>query len=435
LNIGNAKVSDILVKAFVVAVLLLSTNALLPLLLYGGSGGLESSAQGNDILTQLTWLTIYGVTFLLFIVRGRQCFHVATRDKLLLLLIGIAIVSILWSAEPSGTMRRSVALVGTTSFGVYLATRYGTGELLRLLAWALGISALLSLVFALALPSYGIFIDDRGAAWQGVYVHKNYLGRVMALGAVIFLLIALDARSYRWIAWAGCGLSVILLSLSNSFAAMASLLMVLLLSPLYRALRWNYFLAMPSFMVAIVAGGIVTTLFVTNTANVLTELGRDPTLTGRTDVWGAVVEAIRQRPWLGYGYGGFWLGWAGESARVALQAGFMPGHAHNGFLNLWLELGLLGVSVFVLAFSLTLLRAVAQARSTKTVEGFWPLVFLTFFVLYNLTESSLLGHNDIFWILYVAVALSTFTKDTKTGAAPRAGTNPGRHVGAKTIRT
>jgi O-antigen ligase len=126
-----------------------------------------------------------------------------------------------------------------------------------------------------------------------------------------------------------------------------------------------------------------------------------------------VIEMIRQYPWLGYGYGAFWAGgWSGESAHVSLWVSRFANdpvvvHAHNGFLDLLLDLGLLGLATFALGFSLATLRAVYWVRATRTAAGLWPLVYLTFILLYNFTESSILQHNNVFWILYVTVSMLT----------------------------
>lgn len=434
MNIGDVKLSSIFAKGLVVSVLLLSMSAVLPLLQLGG---LEEDYSRDDPVIQFTWLGVYAVAFLLFIVHGKQCLRVATRDKLLLLLLGIALISILWSAEPEATLRRGIALIGTTLFGIYLATRYNWDELLRLLAWSLGIAALLSLVFALALPSYGIQTDEfRGTAWRGIFTHKNMLGRIMVLGAVVFLLLALSGRKYRWIAWAGLSLSVVLLLLSESIAAAATLVALLVLLPLYRALRWHQSIAVPFFILVVLTGATVVQFLVGSTEPVLDILGRERTFSGRTGLWDAVLEMIWQRPLLGYGYGGFWLGWEGDSAYI-WQLPYTGGrilHAHNGLLNIWLDLGLLGVSVFVVGFLLVFLRAVTWARLSNTAEGLWPLVFLTFILLYNITESAVLTYNDISWVLYVAVALSTFDRVRRVRKTKHTGAVIGRRTGAKMAR-
>ncbi|CAA9319106.1 MAG: hypothetical protein AVDCRST_MAG93-5659, partial [uncultured Chloroflexia bacterium] len=134
-------------------VFFLSTGALIPLLIRQGAQGDQELAQG-DPLSQVVWLGVYATTSLLIVTRWRRFLWVATRDKLLLLLVGLAVVSVVWSVAPAITLRRDVALLGTTLVGAYFAMRYEPGEQLRLLAWALGVAALLSLLFALALPSY-----------------------------------------------------------------------------------------------------------------------------------------------------------------------------------------------------------------------------------------------------------------------------------------
>jgi O-antigen ligase len=115
---------------------------------------------------------------------------------------------------------------------------------------------------------------------------------------------------------------------------------------------------------------------------------------------------IWKRPWLGYGYNAFWQGWEGPSAYVLLIAHFDPLNAHNGYLELWLNLGLLGVVVFVLVYLRAAIRAITWARLTKDIAGLWPAAYLTYILLYNLTESGILTRNSITWVLFVTVILS-----------------------------
>lgn len=407
---------NFLTNGFTVLVLLLSTGALLPLL--GQESESTNPAQG-DALTQATWFGVYGITSLLIITRWKQFARVAMRDKFLLCLVGIALLSVVWSAAPEVTVRRSAALLGTTLLGAYLATRYDLEELMRLLAWTLGIAAILSLVFALALPSYGVVHTstadyfEGGEGWKGIYGVKNALGAAMALGAVVFLLLVLGKPKRRWVLWTCFGLSVGILLSSNSVTALVSFLVVLALLPLYKALRWQYTLTVPFLILALLIGGTSAAWLLDNLESVLVALGRDATLTGRTEIWPVVLDSVWQRPWLGYGYGGFWLGWAGESAHLWLRTTALfwpdpvgPEHAHNGFLDLWLNLGLLGVSVFALSTLKAFSKAVVWASSTKTTEGLWPLAYLTLMLLYASTDFPILKHHSIFWVLYVAVVLS-----------------------------
>jgi O-antigen ligase len=150
-------------------------------------------------------------------------------------------------------------------------------------------------------------------------------------------------------------------------------------------------------------------LFLSDLETSLSLIGRDATLTGRTELWSLVLAKIWERPWLGYGYSGFWQGPTSEAGQYVWSAiGWDAPHAHNGLLDLWIDLGLLGLIIYVLIFSLNFIQAINWVRATKTAENYFPLVYLVFIFLANLTESNLLVQNDIIWILYVMISSSLF---------------------------
>ena len=402
-------------RAFAVLVLLLFTSALIPLLYaHGGTITAADESQG-DPKVQVVWAIIYLITFLLLATRWKYAVQVAARGKVLWVLVGIALASVLWSDLPGTTLRQSVALIGTTAFGVYLAARYEIGEQQRLVAWALAIAAVLSLAFALALPTYGASSGVDVPGWRGVYSQKNQLGSTMALSTLVFLFLVLTSRKRRWIAGACLLLSFGLVILSKSMSALVVCTVLLALFPVYSVLRWRITLAVPLLTGTwLLVGGVVFWIL-SHAEAILGTLGRNATLTGRTGVWALVLAMIRERPWLGYGYGGFWASGKGAYFSFALN-GFEPTSAHNGFLDLWLQLGLLGVAVFVFTFLLALLRAAAWAHLSKSTESLWPLMYLTFMLLYSITESSIMNRNDIFWALYAATILSSLNRRDLSGS-------------------
>jgi hypothetical protein len=121
-------------------------------------------------------------------------------------------------------------------------------------------------------------------------------------------------------------------------------------------------------------------------------LGRNPDLTGRsTDIWPVVMEAASRNPLLGLGYGGAW-GLGNEiSAKARVE------QAHNGYLGVYLEGGLVGVSLltmFLLSFCSSIRRAIAHDFDW----GVFGISFLLMMLLYNLTESA-------FFDVYIAAAM------------------------------
>ncbi|MEM0326366.1 MAG: O-antigen ligase [Desulfurococcaceae archaeon] len=352
------------------------------------------------------WFALYGMTFLLILGRLPHFIKLALKDKLLLLLVGLAFISVAWSREPAVTLRRSLALIGTTLFGMYLAMRFSLREWLTLLAWALGLAALLSLVFALLIPSWGVMQHIHEGSWRGIYVHKNILGRIMVI-AMLALILLQHKRGLRAIVkWLLVTLAIGLVVLSGSATALVIAFMLLVLLPLFRALRWQVTLVIPLVIILVLAGGAIATWLVANYEPLLLALGRDATLTGRTELWGAMVHAGLEKPLLGYGFGAFWLGYSSPAGSVWQAVRWEPLHGHNGYLDLWLELGLIGAVIYLVWLVSIAGRAIHYLRCNFHAAALWPPLFLSLTLVYNLVESNILQQNHLIWVLFVATAYS-----------------------------
>lgn len=403
--------------AFAVVGLFLFSAALIPLLLQEGGARL-GSGEGNPLL-RVVYGSVQAVSLLLVMVHWRAVWATLRGRWWTVALVALTMASVLWSAEPDVTLRRSAAFAGTTAFGFYLAARFDTASLLRLLGWGLGLAAVLSLVFSVALPSYGVESGVHAGAWRGVYPQKNGLGQTMVLSTLVFLLLALGAGRRRWIAGGFAALSAALVLASTSMTALAVLLCCVLLIPLFRALRLHPTLALSILAWVVLLTGAGAAWVIGNAEALLVSMGKDPTLTGRTPLWEILIEMIGERPWLGYGYSAFWLGMEGPSRRVLSVIDWGTPHAHNGFLDLALQLGLVGVLVFAVGFAIAAARSVGALRASPGPAGLWPLLFLTYMVLYNLSETTLLQQNNLYWVLYVATVCSWILRRREPEATTR----------------
>jgi len=393
-------------------VLVLSTYAVIPFLMVK-SGVINDPVRCNAIM-QVLWLGVFVITFFLLLFRLSKVVRIAFHDKWLWILVGLAFVSVVWSGVPLLTLRHSIALLGTTFFGVYLASRYSRQEILKLLVWTLGLIAVLSLGFALLLPQYGIQYENSKIAWRGVYFHKNLLGNFMVLTAITSLLYAFSCRGKRLVGLILFGISVALLFLSTSRTALVILLILLFLLSMIKILRGRYMRSISARILLILSVGSLAVWLTHNMDIIFNILGRDTTLTGRTFLWQAVLGMIHKRPWLGYGYNAFWLGEEGLSNSIWQSIHWRPDNAHNGYLDLWLQLGLLGVVFFAVSFITNLFKAITLVRRENGWVAMFPLLFLTCMLIHNITESTILFRNQIFWILYVLITVqlrSGYKKD------------------------
>ena len=394
-------------KAFTVLSLIHYSGGPLVVILSGGaSEGDDSDSSADFALIQLIFLVIYLITFCLLVLRWKTVIKVITKDKFIWLLVGLAVFSFFWSDAPDLTRSRIIALVGTILFSLYLASRYTLKEQLQLLGWTFGIAIVASFLFAVGLPKYGRMSGVHFGTWRGIYNHKNVLGKVMAPSSIVFLLLALKAQKRRWLFWGGLGLSVWLIIASRASSPLINVLILIVELFFFRILRWQYGLMIPTLMGISTISTITYSLVAANAEAIAALFGKDLTLTGRTNFWPFILDKISKSPWLGYGFGAFWRGLDGQSADIWYASGWKPPNSHNGYLDLLLELGLIGLSIYMIEFVTSFQKGLAYIRSVKTSDGFWPAMFLTYIVLANLTESTLLIQNNFFFVIQVAIFFS-----------------------------
>lgn len=400
--VGEASLTE---QFFALCVLVLSTTAFVNL--FPGELGVEYEEQGK-LFAQILWSTLYILMFFFARKRITELVRLMWQDKVLVALLGWACISVVWSIDRQVTIRHFVALLATTLFGVYFAVRYPLRDQLRLLTATLGIVISASVFACLAFPSYAITVADlsEGPSWQGVVAHRNTLGRLAVLAAVILALHFLE-RVRRTTIFLAIVFLFLVVILTQSKTAVVYFVLGIAAFPFARAFHRNSVRRKKILVLALLAFCGLTVLAYYNWEQFTYSLGRDPALTGRFALWVLSMTWIADKPFLGYGFDAFWSNYYGPAADFRIASGWLAApHAHNGFINLWLDLGLIGVLLFVLGFIITYREAVSFAKITKSVEGIWPVTFLTFFIVYSFTETSFLSRNDLLWILYLAVMFS-----------------------------
>jgi O-antigen ligase len=397
----NESVPDKVEKAFAILALFILTTpftAILFRLLYREFGIQlpDGSRFWSDFL-----LVIYCCTIGLLVLHRKSVLPVLAQNRLLLFLIILALVSASWSFAPNYTITLGLIMVCKTALGLYLAVRFSPGDHLRLLLAALGFGALLSLFFVVLFPHYGI----SGDSWKGIYDTKNALGRYILLGTLGLVLLIKNEEGWRWIVYPALGLMLLLGLFSGSRAAEISFLATLVLLPFYESLHKGFNLSRKKLAAGLLLGCTGAAFLLARFDTVMSFLGKDATLTQRTDIWAAAVELGVYRPWTGYGYAAFWeedvfFKWISFLSQTRAVNG------HNGFLDLWLDLGLIGLAVFLAIFIGAFRKAIERARSGGSSDHLWPLVYLTFLVFINIAESELFIYYSFFWVLTSATIFS-----------------------------
>lgn len=417
---GDRPRIDITFWACVFATLIFSQFYLL-LLTGPGTGGASpqsSAANSQSAFLRLIFLPVYLIVLLVICARPLRFLAVLTRSWLLLGLLSIAVCSVLWSLQPDVTIRRLVAVVFTTLTGVLLAERFEWPKTLVVLASTYAVVVTLSFVFGLFMPAYGVMSIDFPGAWRGVYGFKNQLGWAMSLATPTFLACALanPQRRRLWLGFAGAALLLIVLSTSKT--ALVSCLAGLAFMPLIALCRIGPALGTTALLAAVSVVALVGAVYALAPELVFELIGRDATFTGRTLIWDAISRQIEQRPLTGYGYGAVWddlSGW-GPVAWISNDQGFKIFSAHNTVLGVWLELGLIGVTAWLMLLVGAWLKGLSRLA---TAPAYFFLPFLAIFTLHSLTESDALIQNDLGWVIF-SMTVTKLAMPFRPGGGERA---------------
>lgn len=392
-------------------------RALLVLCFMTLSGGLYGLFFGEDdygrqlgeinILAQLIQLPVYLFAIFATLRQPWPQLRYFKTMPLLGLLTALAVASVLWSIDPMATLRRSILLVVCSLFGLGLATLYPRAVVLRCLAIAFIILAGISLAAAVVMPDVAIHHDQHYPALRGLFTHKNTCGVVMLIGVLagLALVQGKTSRTLGFAAMAICSL-VVVLSLSMTAILILVLLFILnlLLQIVAKAKMLGLILVGFAILVlgVLFATGILADLF----AMVVGSLGRDTTLTGRDQIWFTLWNLLKHEAfWLGYGYDAFWTSERGAPSILWGMSGYVPPHAHNGFLQVWTSLGLAGVTLLVgllLGYGVRALVLLQREGSGARIY----MLFGLYYLLINISEQSFLTYSNIFWPLFLYFAAS-----------------------------
>jgi exopolysaccharide production protein ExoQ len=363
--------------------------------------------RGGDPIQQIVLVAAYSGLLLCWWYR-RQMVMAAVKGWLIWLVVGWAIVSVLWSQDSTLTIRRSVTLLLATLYGLFLTVRYPPLTVLRLLGFTMIVILGASLISVALGASWATIDRYYPGSWNGVIYHKNALGRLGVLGVIVFGVLIQRSLMPTRIIWTIAGLvSLIVIIGSQSASAIVVLGLVViawLMLILVNTLSHQQQLQVAALSVGTaIPGGSLIWLFSTE---IVALLGRDLTFTGRLPLWQALWSIAWKQSLLGYGFGAFWL----ESGRmieldIALmrQRFWWALHAHNGYLDIWLEIGLIGLVLTCILLIVALWRSLQMIQRKQAGSYlYFVCLFIIFLLLHNLSEAMLLEGGlakAIFWIL------------------------------------
>jgi exopolysaccharide production protein ExoQ len=386
---------------------------------------IDGSAADRNVYT---FLLVASVIVLLG--RSRRVAELLRSNWPIVLFFAYCAVSILWSDYPFVAFKRWSKGVGDLLMVLIVLTELEPETALkRLLSRTAFILVPLSVLFIKYFPELGR--EYNPWTWLpmycGVTETKNELGMlcmIFGLGSLWRLLASYRAdpssqRTRQLIAH-GAILTMVfwLFWMANSMTSLACFLLAGSLIAVTSLARQAPTPAMVHLLVAGVVAVSAFVLFSGSSGSVLQTMGRDPTLTGRTGIWDAVLS-VSGNPLLGTGYESFWLGDRLERVGELTAPGIQE--AHNGYLELYLNLGWVGVSLLAVLIVTGYRNVIVSFYQDTNFAGL-RLAFFVVAVIYSFTEAGF-RETTLVWIFFLfattAVLLPTDLKAMNlTGEVP-----------------
>ncbi len=369
----------------------------------GAYGTLAESGPGGKIHTLLS-LAFYTVITGLMLYSWRSVLRVCLQNRIAFALPALAIMSIAWSQFPGRSTLYAVFVALNTLFALYLIARFRPDQQMSLVLLTGAFAIVFSILLVVAYPKAGIDMKEAGGRpWEGLYPHKNVAAMLTLLLLFPVFSVRIPTMGMRLFRIAYVTFSLLLIAMTTSrtgWLLTACLLPIAVLLPKIRRIHTRDLLLILLGTLALSA--IVVPLVFSYSAEILKLLGKDPTLTGRTIIWKAVISSAMKRPFLGFGYFAFWNGFNGEAINTALAAGDPSlGNAENGVLQLWLELGLVGVVILVLYLFRTCRNAAIAFRSDAPRYVDWYVMILLFTLLSLVDGGKFFFPHALYWMLFV----------------------------------
>lgn len=366
-----------------------------------------SSFEWYSPFKYVNWV-IYASSILYFVTKIRSFISLMSKNKLLLLFLCLVPINISIAYNTPVTLMYNFKLLGITFFSMYLCHKLSIKDWFKIQLYFFGVFGLLSLLAILFFPAIGIHSDiPHAGAWRGLGAHKNTFGTLSILAILIFVISFNSNKSHRLVKLFFISLYTLFIIMSGSRTAMvvlAILLLFLLIKGTYSWLKKeSHYLALSAFVFMLLFTLIAIAAVIMNLETILNAMGRDITLTGRSDIYDFSVEMVKQKLFFGYGYGSFWN--SGFKSMISDMMGFNLGSSHSGILDTLLDFGLVGLSLIILMCLRNILNITKLIRTSAEPIFIWSLVFYIFILMNNITDSRLLNTLSIFWVMFTTTSL------------------------------
>jgi O-antigen ligase len=376
-----------------------------------GAGVMFGRQSGFGDTERYFWLPADLIVAALLLSGQREFIILIRKNAIFISWAALACLSSLWSLTPGLSLYYGIQLFFTIMVGFMLLINRDLQRILQIIFVAFLVCAILSIAavaFRLGTPI------SLGGDWLGVFAHKNVLGSLMVIAMLSGICLLLEGWRPLF-TMAGIVVATALLVLSRSGTSLTSTVVVLAILPLAIGYRKGpgTFVVCVGIVIAALAAGLLMFEVMDRDAvqSVLAALGKDQTLTGRTVLWDLGIEAYESRPWLGFGFRGYWEG-AGTTAQYLRYLVDQPlWFFHNNFIEVAVAFGFIGPILLAAGFVVGLFLVVRAYAVDPQPVKIWPILMVAHVFVFCFAENPLFSNHSPYQLLFIVAVGSVFQGD------------------------
>lgn len=356
-----------------------------------------TSNIGNQIIYSLLFLT----SVFSLLPKGREMISFLKGEKFFTLFLLWCLLSIIWSDFSFVSFKRVFQFfaIVTVILAVLLHSP-SLDEILKSFKYIFSIYIILSFLAVLFVPEA---IDHRMGAWKGLTLQKNLLGQASLVSIIIWFHAFRSPSSLvgKFFSFLMLSISLVLLFGAKSSTALIAFTiltiaaLLFLIDDLCKPIGFGR--AFSTFAILSCLGIIISVVLLAPnlTDSILGSFGKDITFTGRSALWADTFEEAKKHLLLGTGFQGFWVIENVNVLDLYEIYTWLPNQAHNGYLDILNEMGLVGISLFFLMI-IFYFRNLLKLNKPH----FWKWFFIAAIII-NATESTMFKPRHISGVMFV----------------------------------
>lgn len=363
--------------------------------MYNPSGpqwGIKSNDISDITMSNPINQVFYSVIFILALIsiipHYKNFFYWFNREKLIIFFFIWAGITVLIAINPFVAFKRYFQYITTSLVFISFFLNFSNEKLLlNILKYLFSIYILITLLICVLIPDAK---DPAFNTWRGLHATKNNLGQYAAILIIFFTYQYINSLSWLNKLYSIFFLLMSFILLVGSFsmtnivliAVFAIFFVLVLIIKVFNTLGIGHNFIISLFIVyAIIVGVIITTL-IPEIINIFFDLtGKDPTLTGRTDMWQLLLLKNSNDLITGVGFQSFWI--PEKLSKLVLFKYWLPNQSHNGYLDIILEIGIVGLMLFLLVIY-------SFVRNAQTNNNLIWITIVFYTLLLNFSESTLI---------------------------------------------